>query len=211
MKQSNPLVATACAPAHASIAPHPNTAHRALHRRAQRGVVLVIALLMLVVISLVASLSIRNATSSEAVSGSVRTTQLAMQAAEIALRYCERSVVDIANSTTTFVTTFAAANIQPYSSTPQWTSTTLWDSTNTAVFVLPATSVNASGVSTTFARMPECIVETLPEANAAGATTSTNTYVITARGFGPEVAAANAARTRPEGSEVWLQSTIVIN
>lgn len=178
---------------------------------AQRGVVLVIALLMLVVISLVASLSIRNATSSEAVSGNVRTTQLAMQAAEIALRYCERSVVDIANSTTTFATTFASSNIQAYSSTPKWQSTTLWDSTNTAVFILPSTSLNASGISTTFARMPECIVENLPEANASGATTSTNTYVITARGFGPEVAAANATRSRPEGSEVWLQSTIVIN
>jgi type IV pilus assembly protein PilX len=186
-----------------------NRSRHILHRRSQRGVVLVIALLMLVVISLVASLSVRNATSSEAVSGSVRTTQLAMQAAEVALRYCERSVVDIVNSTTTFTTNFAAGNIQPYSSTPKWTSTTLWDTTNTAVFVLPATSVNASGISTTFARMPECMVETIPEANASGATTATNTYVITARGFGPEV--TSAAGTRPTGSEVWLQSTIVIN
>jgi type IV pilus assembly protein PilX len=208
---THPLHATACAASKTRHTLTPVVVHRVIRHHAQRGVVLVIALLMLVVISLAASLSIRNATSSEAVSGNVRTSQLAMQAAEIALRYCERSIVDIANSTTTFVTTFAASNIQPYSTTPQWQSTTLWDTTNTVVFVLPATSLNASGISTTFARMPECIVETLPEANATGATTATNTYVITARGFGPEVGAANAARTRPEGSEVWLQSTIVIN
>ena len=31
---------------------------------------------------------------------------------------------------------------------------------------------------------------------------------ITSRGFGPEVPAADNSRTRPIGSEVWLQSTL---
>ena len=35
-------------------------------------------------------------------------------------------------------------------------------------------------------------------------------YLITARGFGPEVAQANATRMRPTGTEVWLQSQIEI-
>jgi Tfp pilus assembly protein PilX len=59
----------------------------------QRGVVLIIALVMLVVISLLTTLSIRSAVSTESVSGNVRTTELASQAAEIALRYCEDAVV----------------------------------------------------------------------------------------------------------------------
>jgi type IV pilus assembly protein PilX len=178
---------------------------------AQRGVVLIIALMMLVVISLVASLSVRNATSSEGVSGGVRTTQLAMQAAEIALRYCETSVVKIASGTGTFATTFAASDIQPYNSTPQWQSTTIWDASPTVAFVLPASSVNGSGVSTTFSRMPECMVELMLEADSSGSTVPTTTYVVTARGFGPEVAAPTGTSRRPIGSEVWLQSTITVN
>lgn len=180
--------------------------------RTQRGVVLIVALLMLVVISIVASLSVRNATSSEVGSGATRTTQLAMQAAEIALRYCENSVVQIisppSNPADNFVTTLTTSNIQAYSTTPKWQSTTIWDGTSGAVYVLPTATVNGSGVSTTYARMPECIIENLPEANATGSTATTRTYVITARGFGPEVAAVNATRTRPTGTEVWLQTTI---
>jgi type IV pilus assembly protein PilX len=179
--------------------------------RRQSGVVLVIALLMLVAISLVASLSIRNATSSEAVAGSVRTTQLATQAAEVALRYCEKSVVDLVNGATTFTTTFAPSNILAYSIPPQWTNTAVWDSVSAAVFVLPADSVNAANVSTTYSRMPECMVETLPLGDATGVTTATKSYVITARGFGPEVP-ADVTRARPKGgSEIWLQSVIAIN
>jgi type IV pilus assembly protein PilX len=180
-------------------------------RPAQRGVVLVIALLLLVVISLVTAMNVRNATSSEAVAGNVRTTQLAMQAAEIALRYCEDSVSSIVSGTGTFTTTMALSNIQAYSATPRWTSTTLWDSSPSVAFVLPTNSVNGSGVSATYARMPECMVENMPKADASGASTATKTYVITARGFGPEVDAANATRDRPKGSEVWLQSTIELN
>ena len=45
---------------------------------------------------------------------------------------------------------------------------------------------------------------------SGGALSTTSTYVITARGFGPEVPAVDAARSRPRGSEVWLQSTIEI-
>ena len=58
---------------------------------AQRGIVLIMALIMLVVISLLTAVSVRNATSSEGVNANVRQTQLAGQAAETALRYCERS------------------------------------------------------------------------------------------------------------------------
>jgi hypothetical protein len=41
---------------------------------------------------------------------------------------------------------------------------------------------------------------------------STRTVVITARGFGPDVAAdTGGARAVPRGSEVWLQSTLTMN
>ena len=182
-------------------------------RPAQSGVVLIIALIMLVVISLLATLSIRNATSTESVAGGIRTTQLAQQAAEVALMFCENEVTTnvtaglVPNTNTVYTTGTATLNIQPYSTTPQWQSTTIWDSTSTATFVVPAASVNQIGLTSTYSRRPECIVERQP-VFAAGAVSYTTSYVITARGFGPEVAAADANRTRPVGTEVWLQSNI---
>jgi type IV pilus assembly protein PilX len=176
---------------------------------AQRGVVLIIALIMLVIISLLATLSMRNATSTESVSGNVRTTQLATQAAEIALRYCEAAVVQI-NGGPGALTSLPA--IQPYTDPPLWQDTAAnWDIATSVALVVPTDSVNQAGAGVTFKRAPECMVERMPMVSTAGAITSTTTYIITARGFGPEVAQANAARNRPTGSEVWMQSTIELN
>ena len=169
----------------------------------QRGVVLIIALVMLVVISLLATFSIRGALSNEAISGNVRTTQLASQAAEVALRYCEDGVINYIRNGVALPT---GVTIQTSQTPPLGVSTTNWDSTRTGVFVLPSASVNL--VSATFARMPECVIEQMPVGNAAGsAMTTTSTFLVTARGFGPEVASGT---TQPDGSEVWLQSTLEV-
>lgn len=170
--------------------------HQALPSR-QRGVVLIIALVMLVVISLLATFSIRSALSSEGVSGNVRTTQLASEAAEIALRYCEQGVV--AGTTSISISTVTVP--------PLGVNTANWDGARTGVFVVPIDSVNRTGATATFSRAPECVVERMAVVNSSGVLTSTTTYLITARGFGPEVANTT---TRPEGSEVWLQSTLEI-
>ena len=171
----------------------------------QRGVVLIVALIMLVVISLITTFSVRSATSTEALSGNVRTTQLATQVAEIALRYCEEAVVQINSGTVTLLT---VPVIQDYAAPPAWQNMANWDATPTPAFVLPASSVNQSGIGSTFSRPPECMVERMRMVDAGGAISTTSTYVVTARGFGPEVAAADAARSRPAGTEIWLQSTI---
>lgn len=192
---------------------------------AQRGVVLIIALIMLVVISLLASLSMRNATSSESISGNVRTTELATQAAEIALRYCE----DAAAQSLGWPGTLDLSFIPAFSSTPRWSVKdgsgvlTNWDGTGSSaapanpagpVLVIPDSSINQAGTGATFKRAPECMVERMQMVQSPSntAVTTSTTFVITARGFGPEVAQANAARDRPKGgSEVWLQSTIELN
>jgi type IV pilus assembly protein PilX len=176
----------------------------------QRGVVLIIAMIMLIVISLLAITSMRNSASTEALAGNVRTTELATQAAEIALRHCESSVIEITTvaaggTSTGYITTMNAMNILPSSTPAKWQDTATWDSATTLTFVIPSAVM---GGSTTYKRAPECMVETLP-VMAAGSTVvnSTSSFVITARGFGPEVA-ADATRARPTGSEVWLQSHI---
>lgn len=177
----------------------------------QTGVVLIVALIMLVVISLLAVTSMRNAASSEALSGNVRTTELATQAADIALRHCEASVIEIATvanglTSTGYVTTVTASNILPTATTANWQNTGTWDSTSTMTFVLPDSLV---GGTSTYKRPPECMIERLAQI-PVGSTTAdvSKSFVITARGFGPEVAAADAARSRPVGTEVWLQSHI---
>lgn len=168
-------------------------------------------MVILVVISMLALMSVRNSVSNERISGGVRAVALANQAAEIALRYCEQSIISGYSTTATFPsTTFnISSNVMPYSSTPRWQSTTVWDSSSTATFVLPITALNQTGLLATYNRPPECMVEPLPSYRGTGVS-ATSSFVITARGFGPEVTAADASRTRPDGSEVWLQSTIVL-
>jgi Tfp pilus assembly protein PilX len=179
---------------------------------AQRGVVLIIALVMLVTISLLTTLSIRSAVSTESVSGNVRTTELATQAAEIALRYCEEAVVQLAPGGTVTLTVTPTILDYDTATFPHWSkTTTTWDiSPRPAnLIVLPSASVNATGTATaTYKRSPECLVERMAVVNSAGVQSFTSTFVITARGFGPEVPAADAARSRPKGTEVWMQSTI---
>lgn len=180
----------------------------------QQGVVLIIALILLVVISLLAVTSMRSAGSSESMAGNVRTTELATQAAEIALRHCESSAIQLARNTagsaaSFYSTTFPIASIAPISSAI-WQSTATWDSStaNTATYILP-TSTFAEGSTPTYKRPPECMVELMSGSMPTGtASVTPSAFVVTARGFGPEVAAGTG---RPQGSEVWLQSTVEID
>lgn len=176
-------------------------------QHAQSGVVLIITMILLVVMSLLGIATLRNASSTESAAGNVRTTELATEAADMALRHCESSVVTLMGGAA-YPTTFVAANILPPSEPPKWHDMTVqtgWDSTATAAYILPLSLVNPASMDfAVYKRAPECQVQMLP-----AVTTGTSTfYVITARGFGPEVAAADAARSRPVGSEIWLQSHI---
>ena len=177
-----------------------------LFRRTQQGVVLIIALVLLVIVSLLAAVSVRNAGSNEAVAGSVRTVELATEAAEIALRHCEASILKITGGTDPYTTTFAAANIATGGTPTRWQSMNNWDSVSAVVYVLPLELLNQPNMLTTYKRPSECIAEQIPSAPAG----SSALYVVTVRGFGPEVAAADAARSRPNGTEIWLQSHIEI-
>ena len=164
----------------------------------QHGVVLIIALILLVVISLLAVSTLHNAASTESVAGSVRTTELATQAADIALRYCENDVLVKVNNST-----------NPYTAGTgeQWKVITIWDTeTPTKIYTIPLAVLQLNGISDTYKRPPECMVEQLLTKS-----TTSSFYLITARGFGPEVPAlASGTRVRPVGTEVWLQSQIEI-
>ena len=195
--------------------------------RRQHGVVLIIALILLVVISLLALTSMRNAGSSENVAGNVRTTELATEAAEIALRFCENQVLTLMGGPTpppsapTLPTSPPTPVILEPTDPPKWqdisplkapAATSWWDdSPNTMAFALDLSLVNQATLVTTYKRPPECMIEMqFPAGGVDKTLTSTSSFVITARGFGPDVTAANTARARPLGTEVWLQSNIQI-
>lgn len=174
----------------------------------QRGIVLVIALVLLTAISLLAASTLRNAISTESVSGAVRTSETALQAAEIALRYCER----LALASATAKGGGAAVSAPP--AAPLWKDLANWDGASPKRTVLPLDAVNASGAYRLYRRAPECLAEPLVVASEdevpgspGTAMTSATVFVITARGFGADVAAP-ASPGRPIGTEVWLQSQI---
>ncbi len=201
---------------------HPIMSTTRLQPAAQRGIVLIMALIMLVVISLLTAVSVRNATSSEGVNANVRQTQLAGQAAETALRYCEQGVIDVLSaSTSTYVfsvsvppssttVTLSGTHFQSFvTGTPTSMVPANWDSNagTYPILVLPTASVNRGGITSTFSRPPECMIERLSPSTSLKASKN---FTITARGFGPEVA-ADPLRARPIGSEVWMQSTLELN
>lgn len=175
----------------------------------EKGVVLIISLIILVIISLLATTSLRNVSSSEMISGNVRTTELANQSAEFALRFCETEVENFKNGLSTI-------NINDYSDPPLWNkidsktkALSNWDGSNSAskINILDTSLLNRSNITyTTYKRMPECMIEVGEDKDKADA----SIFKITARGFGPEVSAADSSRNRPVGTEVWLQSTINI-
>jgi type IV pilus assembly protein PilX len=171
-------------------------------RSSQEGVVLIMSLLMLIIVTLLATTTMKSALSTESVSGGVRQNQLAHQAAEMALRHCEDAVFNHANGGAALPLGLA---IQDFSATPSWQrGSTTWDQINTAIYAMALTDVNNNGAP--YQRPPECLVEHL----AATGTPEHNTvFVVTARGFGPEVANVGTdTDRRPKGSEVFLQSTL---
>lgn len=187
-----------------------------LARRQQHGVVLIFALIFLVVLSLLAAYSVKSSISTEVVSGVTRTNRLASEAAEYALRYCEESVVEVYNvqsgASPTFSTTFSISMVQAAGDPVIWSDVAEWDKNNpTKVFVLPTSVVNQTGLVTTFSRPPECMVQAMLERRADNTYCDNCSFVVTARGFGPDVAAADANRSRPSGSEAWLQSSISLS
>ena len=184
-----------------------------MHRRGQHGLVLIISIVLLAIVSLLAAYSTRNAVSAENVSGNVRLTELAMQAAEIALRHCEESVAEViavgAGATPSYQTLgFTAANILSEGNSSTWQTASEWDTATAPVYVLPLARMNQSDLTATYIRPPECMVGRLPFVLPSGAISTTAAFIVTARGFGPDVPAADVNRSRPIGSEVWLQSHI---
>lgn len=168
--------------------------------RRQEGVVLVITLLLLMVLSILASLSIKGATSTEQISSQSRQRVLAQQAAEAALRFCEARVQAFRAGRAPSITP------QAFSANPAWQVMGNWDikdpSLSPGLNVIPLAAFGDTPAAAYFNRPPECIAE-------YAAVADTSRVIVTARGFGPEVP-TERTNTAPVGTEVWLQSIITM-
>ncbi|TAK97182.1 MAG: hypothetical protein EPO09_04690 [Aquabacterium sp.] len=172
--------------------PHTHThikPHRAQKPSTQRGVTLLIVLIMLVVIGLVSASAMRQAANADLISNNTRLEQLAKQFAETALRFCEEGVK---NGTVQIQAANQAA--------PAWKTFGNWEgASRTALNLGEADFRSAAQTSTGTNRAPQCMAEFSPLNN--------NTFIVTARGFSPDYQADANGKTQ-RGAVVWLQSTL---
>ena len=188
----------------------------------QRGISLIIVLILVVVIGLTASSAMRSATSSQRVTNNLRMEGMAQQYAEAALRFCEAQMAiddPVTGGGVPRVGTLLNANIPLADITavnqPAWLNPVSWTGLAAAPQVAATPHAAAtrttlvagqisSGVSTyTPTILPQCIVERqlLP-----GATPFT-VIVVTARGFSTDYQ-KDANGNTTNGSVVWLQSIL---
>lgn len=163
-----------------------------------RGFVLPTALIFLIIMTLVGITAIRRATSEEKISGNIRAQNLAFQAAEAALRFCQKDLENTGPNgrlplDTGVAVTVSSIPILPYvapttGSLPEtWKDKANWTAANS--FTLPANTV------INVAAQPQCMIEEWTFVVSGGGVKKA--YLITARGVGAV-----------DTSVVWLQATI---
>lgn len=188
--------------------------------RAERGVVLIIVMVMLVIIGLASAASMRNALSSDAVANSTRVQLQATEAAQIALRWCEQQVVAGNVAVVPLQQPPAAGASAP----TNWEDIGAWNPGASrraqavpAAFIQSAT--NTSGTTQTLSgwRAPECMAECRRLDTAEGAISAATSagcnntgqheaVIVTARGFSPDYAEDAATGRQLSGSAMWVQS-----
>ena len=144
----------------------------------QRGVVLPLALVMLVMVALIAVVALRGVTTEERISANLRASSIGFEQSELALRYCEQ--IALAGGTG-----LADASIDSTLTTGvAWRNASNWATTFAKLQKPPAAQYLdlARPVA-----QPACLIETV-RAPLDPTVTSTRienaAYTVTARGFG---------------------------
>ena len=187
---------------------HPNVAPSAVKmQRAQRGTVLAITLILLVVLSLLGTFAIRNANQSERIMNGVRTSNVAQQAAETGLRFCEQLATASPAGSGTFQSVDAATYINATAvsnaNEGDWTDKNNWKSSNANLLSVPSSYYNSGSTGATeLLHAPQCLIQALETPGGLKG------YVITARGYANDAVIDASTGRVISGAEVWLQSTL---
>lgn len=167
--------------------------------RANRGISLIIVMILMIIIGIAASTSMRNASSEQRATNNQRMEATALQYAEAALRYCETQM-KILPATNRAATGLQGTIPTTNPGTELWITPATWigasgPSVTTSV-VVPATIIQDTVNTVLPNRRPECVVETV---------TGQGT-VITARGFSTDYTQDVPTGRTKTGAVVWLQS-----
>jgi Tfp pilus assembly protein PilX len=186
-----------------------STMHRTSHipRRplAQRGVVLPIALIMLVIISFAGLLAARNSATFEQFSNNLRTNQVARTSAEDALRQCERIARASVEESAAFLTDAAkivdtdiAGDTQDLIAGGIWNIKANWAPGALNLITVTPSYVTNVGNSARIRNAPTCIIQTM----------SNDRFLITSRGLSNDAVVDAAGGFLTSGSEVWFQAIL---
>lgn len=168
--------------------------------RPSRGFSLVLVLLLVSALAVSAVATWRMAAGSQRVASGFRIQSLALQAAEAALRFCERQLL--------LADALRPASLQeaslPTSSpaSPLWAAASSWR--QPGLPGPPAPWLQPAGGSGLAVPQPVCLVER----QALG---SGQVHVVTVRGFSPDWRADAVTGTTVAGSVVWLQSVQLVH
>lgn len=168
----------------------------------QRGLVLPMVLVLLLVLAFVGLFAAKRAATVEEVGNNARVNQVATQAAQSALNYCEAVVIDSQGDANQFdAVTRALVQSKtlltgPEDTSGQWTQLTNWADSSTVRITVPVADGQAA-TAMTGAPAPHCIAEALQGGQ----------FLITARGLSLGASFNNDGQLQG-GSEVWLQSII---
>ena len=181
-----------------------------------RGVVLIITLILVVILSLLGTFAIRNATQSERSIKGVQASVTAREAAETALRFCEQiAVFDFDNKdyveygTTGLRQKVIATTITSEDdATAAWRTAANWVGTNAISvpdqYYKRYANSSAATDSLQLTNPPRCIIQRIQ-------TTSTPTfigYLITGRGFANNATFNTTTGKTTYGAEAWVQSIL---
>jgi hypothetical protein len=172
-----------------------------------RGIVLVVALILLAVIGISSAMAMRMSLFGDIVSKNMRAQNLALQSAELALRYCERQVAQDPGS---------VPMVSGLGTALEWQAPAQWASAVT----VPADML---GTAAGYRMAPQCLIRLFsvdeflaawppdPGTVLADSRGYSSDYVvlhrITARGFSPDF--ERDGNGQPvAGAEVWLQSLV---
>lgn len=165
-----------------------------------RGVALAVALILLAVIGLGSVTALRSGMFGSLIAGNLRSNQLAVQAAEMALRYCERLAMTDPPGIT--VQALPATNTDR---PDLWRVKANWSGPTALAFDLPDAVVNSPKSAIRYAQAPQCLVERMELRRGRGAFDEV-AFQVTGRGFSPNFSVDGDGAIN--GSEVWLQSTL---
>lgn len=173
---------------------------RPLGASAQRGVTLIVALVMLLAIGFMSAAIMRGAMTAETVANNLRVQNFAMQQAQLGLRYCESMIIApqaMRDAAGIIIPSAAPADDASYS----WKKFASWHGGAKLAVNVPDSWQSASAQFKP-AQAPQCLIERLRTLNVGG-------YVVTSRGFSADWSEDASGHTT-SGSVVWLQSIVAM-